>query len=65
MGNYVIGVGNYVIVSPSKLGNYMIADNRVRVITVEGSRDLLHGLEALDETPLADAKPVLDKAAER
>jgi len=26
MGNYVIGVGNYVIVSPSELGNYMIAD---------------------------------------
>jgi hypothetical protein len=28
MGNYVIGVGNYVIVSPSELGNYMIADNQ-------------------------------------
>ena len=28
MGNYVIGVGNYVIVSPSKLGNYKIADIR-------------------------------------
>jgi hypothetical protein len=28
MGNYVIGVGNYVIVSPSELGNYMIADTR-------------------------------------
>jgi hypothetical protein len=28
MGNYVIGVGNYVIVSPSKLRNYKIADNR-------------------------------------
>jgi hypothetical protein len=27
MGNYVIGVGNYVIVSPSQLGNYKIADN--------------------------------------
>ena len=26
MGNYVIGVGNYVIVSPSTLGNYKIAD---------------------------------------
>ena len=26
MGNYVIGVGNYVIVSPSQLGNYKIAD---------------------------------------
>jgi hypothetical protein len=29
MGNYVIGVGNYVIVSPSELGNYMIADSEV------------------------------------
>ena len=27
MGNYVIGVGNYVIATPSKLGNYMSADN--------------------------------------
>jgi hypothetical protein len=27
MGNYVItGVGNYVIVNPSNLGNYLIAD---------------------------------------
>ena len=26
MGNYVIGVGKYVIVSPSQLGNYKIAD---------------------------------------
>ena len=26
MGNYVSAVGNYVIVSPSELGNYMIAD---------------------------------------
>jgi hypothetical protein len=28
MGNYVIGVGNYVIATPSELGNYMSADNR-------------------------------------
>jgi len=28
MGNYVIaGVGNYVIVNPSNLGNYVIADS--------------------------------------
>jgi hypothetical protein len=27
MGNYVIAVGKYVIVSPSELGNYMIADS--------------------------------------
>ena len=29
MGNYVIGVGNYVIVNPSELGNCMIADNQL------------------------------------
>jgi hypothetical protein len=26
MGNYVIGVGNYVIATPSEVGNYKIAD---------------------------------------
>jgi hypothetical protein len=30
MGNYVIVVGNYVIVSPSELGNYKIADTQAR-----------------------------------
>jgi hypothetical protein len=28
MGNYVIGMGKYVIVSPSQLGNYKIADTQ-------------------------------------
>ena len=28
MGNYVIGVGNYVSVSPSDLGNYLSADSQ-------------------------------------
>ena len=28
MGNYVIEVGNYVIATPSELGNYKIADSR-------------------------------------
>ena len=28
MGNYVIGVGNYVIATPSELGNYKIADTQ-------------------------------------
>jgi hypothetical protein len=28
LGNYVIGVGNYVIASPSKLGNYLSADTQ-------------------------------------
>jgi hypothetical protein len=27
MGNYVIAMGNYLIVSPSELGNYKIADS--------------------------------------
>ena len=31
MGNYVIGVGNYVIATPSKLGNYKIADIRAEL----------------------------------
>ena len=39
--------------------------HRVLVIAVEGSRVLVHGLEALDGTPLADVKPVLDKATKR
>jgi hypothetical protein len=38
MGNYVIAVGNYLIVSPSELGNYKIADT------------LLHGPSARNPT---------------
>ena len=30
MGNYVIGAGNYVIVNPSELGNYVSADTLAR-----------------------------------
>jgi hypothetical protein len=29
--NYVIAVGNYVIVSPSELGNYKIVDSSARL----------------------------------
>jgi tRNA-Thr(GGU) m(6)t(6)A37 methyltransferase TsaA len=39
--------------------------HRVRVIAVEGLRILVHGLEAIDGTPLVDVKPVLDQAVER
>jgi tRNA (Thr-GGU) A37 N-methylase len=39
--------------------------HRVRVVAVEGLRVLVHGLEALDRTPVVDVKPVLDRAAER
>jgi hypothetical protein len=28
MGNYVIGVRNYMIATPSQVGNYLIADSR-------------------------------------
>jgi len=34
MGNYVIaGVGNYVIENPSNLGNYVIADTQVQILS--------------------------------
>jgi hypothetical protein len=32
MGNYVIGAGNYVIATPSELGNYMIADTVIAAL---------------------------------
>ena len=34
--------------------------HRVRVVRVDGTRVLVHGLEAIDGTPLVDVKPVLD-----
>jgi hypothetical protein len=37
----------------------------LRVGAVDGLRVLVHGLEAIDGIPVADVKPVLDKAAER
>ena len=39
--------------------------HRVLVAEVSGLRVLVHGLEAIDGTPVADVKPVLDKTAER
>jgi tRNA-Thr(GGU) m(6)t(6)A37 methyltransferase TsaA len=39
--------------------------HRVQVVAVEGSRILVHGLEAIDGTPLVDLKPVLGGVAER
>jgi tRNA-Thr(GGU) m(6)t(6)A37 methyltransferase TsaA len=39
--------------------------HRVRIAEVAGLRVLVAGLEAIDGTPVADVKPVLDKAAER
>jgi hypothetical protein len=38
MGNYVIAVGNYVIVSPAGLGNCKIADNQLdSAVETQGS----------------------------
>src|SRR5487761_1837674 len=39
--------------------------HRVRVMAAEGLRIHVHGLEALDKTPVIDVKPVLDATAER
>jgi tRNA-Thr(GGU) m(6)t(6)A37 methyltransferase TsaA len=39
--------------------------HRVRVVAVEGLRMLVHGLEAIDKTPVADVKPVLGGVCER
>lgn len=39
--------------------------HRVRIAEVTGLRMLVEGFEAIDGTPVADVKPVLDKTAER
>jgi hypothetical protein len=53
MGNYVIAVGNYVIVSPSELGNYKIADTiRKPDATPQTSRNLRAvPLQAMTQKP--------------
>jgi len=43
----VIGVGNYLIVSPSELGNYKIADSSAIVAIITAERDADHGPEAV------------------
>ena len=42
MGNYVIEVGNYVIATPSELGNYKIADSEPRLPAGEARSDPRH-----------------------
>lgn len=39
--------------------------HRVQVVATEGLRILVRPLEALDQTPIIDVKPVLDPAGER
>jgi hypothetical protein len=43
MGNYVIGVGNYMIATPSELGNYKIADRFGKVTVKEEIRSSKRG----------------------
>lgn len=38
--------------------------HRVRIVAVDGLRIQVQGLEAIDGTPVADVKPVLDTATE-
>jgi tRNA-Thr(GGU) m(6)t(6)A37 methyltransferase TsaA len=39
--------------------------HRVRILAIDGLRVLVRPLEALDQTPVLDVKPVLDKTTER
>jgi tRNA-Thr(GGU) m(6)t(6)A37 methyltransferase TsaA len=39
--------------------------HRVRILAIEGARILASDLEAVDQTPIIDLKPVLDQARER
>jgi tRNA-Thr(GGU) m(6)t(6)A37 methyltransferase TsaA len=39
--------------------------HRVRVLSVDGTRVTVSGLEAVDGTPVVDVKPVLEPIAER
>jgi len=39
--------------------------HRVRIVVTDGLRVLVRPLEALNQTPVLDVKPVLDKATER
>jgi tRNA-Thr(GGU) m(6)t(6)A37 methyltransferase TsaA len=38
--------------------------HRVRILAIDGLRVLVRPLEALDQTPVLDVKPVLDKTTE-
>jgi tRNA-Thr(GGU) m(6)t(6)A37 methyltransferase TsaA len=39
--------------------------HRVRILAIQGTRMLVSDLEAVDQTPIIDLKPVLDQARER
>jgi tRNA-Thr(GGU) m(6)t(6)A37 methyltransferase TsaA len=56
-------VGVFATRSPARPNP--IGLHRVRVIRVDGTRLLVHGLEAVDGTPVLDLKPVLGDVGER
>jgi len=39
--------------------------HRVRILAIQGSRIRVRDLEALDQTPIVDLKPVIDRGCER
>ena len=39
--------------------------HRVRILAIQGNRIHVSNLEALDQTPIVDLKPVLDRIGER
>jgi tRNA-Thr(GGU) m(6)t(6)A37 methyltransferase TsaA len=39
--------------------------HRVRILAIQGTRILVSNMEAVDQTPIIDLKPVLDQARER
>ena len=39
--------------------------HRVRILAIQGTRILASNLEAVDQTPIIDLKPVLDRSRER
>ena len=53
MGNYVIGVGNYVIATPSEVGNYLIAD------TWRRRQRIRSGMVVTTRKALADSPPLI------
>ena len=67
MGNYVIEAGKYVIVSPSELGNYKIADTAVDAVAVEPILGRVEHVRApvVVDVPSREDRPAWVQDAER
>jgi len=50
MGNYVIGVRNYMIATPSQVGNYLIADRSTTPDSGQVGQDMSDRQEELGRT---------------